>query len=145
MSNRLIVALFLVQAGAASAGDRVYEGTWVTTNRPLDGTMTCVVTELGENRWRGHFSGVWHGQAFAYTVVFSGPPERLRGRAVIDGADYEWTGEMAEGSSGRFKGKYWGNRYEGSFTLKRKAGGHLLLPFPQQDERGELSRERQRE
>jgi hypothetical protein len=113
----LLGVLLLVPAGTVVAKERVYEGKWVTTNRPLDGTMTCVVTDLGNNTWRGRFSGIWEGQAFSYTVQFSGPPERVRGRAVIDGADYEWTGEMG---TDWFKGKFGGNRYEGSFSLKRK-------------------------
>jgi len=109
--------ILLASSATASDKDRVYQGTWVTTNRKLDGTMTCVVTDLGDNRWRGHFYGVWYGQEFSYRVNFSGPPENLRGRAVIDGADYEWTGQMGKE---RFSGKFWGNRYIGSFSLKQK-------------------------
>jgi hypothetical protein len=109
----------LLACGAiASAKDRVYEGTWVTTNRQLDGTMTCIVTDLGDNRWRGHFYGVWFGREFSYQVEFSGPPERVHGQAVIDGADYDWTGEMTR--TGWFKGKFGGSRYTGYFRLKQK-------------------------
>src|SRR3954447_15318875 len=100
MRTILLWGVLLLPASAASAKGLVYEGTWVTTNRPLDGTMTCVVTELGENQWQGRFYGVWEGQAFSYTVRFSGPPERLRGRAAVDGADYEWTGRMETGENG---------------------------------------------
>src|SRR3954451_17232753 len=121
MRNFLIGMLVFASAATAGAKDLVYEGTWVTTNRPLDGTLTCVVTDLGGNQWRGHFSGVWQGQAFSYQVNFSGPPERLRGRAVIDGGDYEWTGEMSQGSPGWFRGRFTGNRYEGSFRLRQKS------------------------
>jgi hypothetical protein len=119
---RTILACFvLLASGTASAKDLVYEGTWVTTNRRLDGTLTCVVTDLGDNNWRGHFSGAWHGREFSYTVKFSGPPDRLHGQAVIDGADYEWTGAM-KGAPGTFKGKFTGSRYTGYFTLRRKDG-----------------------
>ncbi len=117
----VMAGLVLCVAGAeAGARDLVYEGTWVTTNRALDGTLTCVVTDLGNNRWHGHFSGAWRGQEFSYEVDFRGPPDRLRGQAVIDGADYEWTGEMSKGPPDEFRGKFWGSRYEGRFTLKRK-------------------------
>lgn len=112
--------LLLVSFAPASAKELVYQGTWVTTNRKLDGTMTCVVTDLGDNKWRGHFFGTWEGVRFSYEVNFSGPPEKLRGQAIIDGADYEWTGEMSNESPGWFKGKFWGNRYVGGFTLKQK-------------------------
>src|SRR5205085_1605590 len=101
--------LLLVSSNVASAKDRVFEGTWVTTNRSLDGRMTCVVTSLGDNKWRGHFYGVWQGQEFSYKVTFSGPPDQLRGAATIDGADYEWTGEMGKESPGSFQGKFTGN------------------------------------
>jgi len=114
--------VLLASCAAAGAKDLVYEGTWVTTNRQLDGTMTCVVTDLGDNKWRGHFYGVWSGQKFSYKVDFRGPPDKLRGQAVIDGADYEWTGEMGKGSPGSFKGKFWGSRYTGHFALKQKGG-----------------------
>ena len=61
---------------------------------------------------------------------FSGPPERLRGRAVIDGADYEWTGEMGRGSPGWFTGKFTGNRYHGSFRLKEKGSWRTGVRMP---------------
>src|SRR5438270_720609 len=111
----ILIAAFLLVPSTVTAKDLVYEGSWVTTNRPLDGTMTCIVTDLGEDRWQGRFYGAWQGQQFAYTVQFSGPPEKLSGRAVIDGADYEWTGRMELGENGSFKGKFGGNRYFGSF------------------------------
>jgi hypothetical protein len=120
MRTILIGLLLLVSSAAASAKDLIYEGTWVTTNRKLDGPMTCVVTDLGDNNWRGHFYGVWEGIKFSYKVNFSGPPDKLRGKAMIDGANYEWTGEMTRESPGLFKGKFWGDRYVGSFTLKQK-------------------------
>ena len=119
MRITLITVLLLALAEPSLARELVYEGSWATTNRPLDGTMTCVVTDLGDNQWRGHFHGVWQGQAFSYTVDFSGPPEKLRGRAVIDGADYEWTRAMSLTSRGASTGKFSGNRYDGSFDLKR--------------------------
>src|SRR5437762_5540525 len=117
MRNILIGFLLLAGSAPARADDQVFEGTWVTTNRRLDGPMTCVVTDLGDNKWQGHFYGSWQGVNFSYKVDFSGPPEKLRGRAVIDGADYEWTGEIVKG---RFNGEFWSNRYVGSFTLKQK-------------------------
>jgi len=115
--RNLLIGLALLGPPAAAAGERVYEGVWETTNRKLDGTMTCEVTERGEGKWTGHFHGVWYGQPFSYTVDFRGPPGKLRGTAVIDGADYEWTGEITKD---RFKGEFTCSRYLGSFDLKRK-------------------------
>jgi hypothetical protein len=120
MRTMLACAVVLLWSAAAGARDLVFEGTWVTTNRPLDGTLTCVVTDLGNNEWRGHFSGTWQGTTFSYRVDFRGPADNLRGRAVIDGAHYEWTGAMSKGQPGWFKGKFTGDRYEGSFNLKQK-------------------------
>src|SRR5262245_29827917 len=117
MRTFLTCLVLLVSAASACARDLVYRGTWVTTNRKLDGALTCVVTDLGDDRWRGHFYGSWNGREFSYKVDFRGPPEKLRGRAVIDGADYEWTGQM---TGGRFKGKFWGNRYRGHFSLEQE-------------------------
>jgi hypothetical protein len=121
MRTILVGLGLLASCAAAAAKDRVYTGTWVTTNRKLDGTLTCVVTDLGGNRWRGHFSGVWSGRRFSYKVDFRGPPDKLRGQAVIDGANYEWTGAM-QGSPGSFRGRFRGSRYTGHFTLKQKGG-----------------------
>jgi hypothetical protein len=99
-----------------STAPAVYEGTWVTTNRPLEGTLQCTVTKLGDDKWRGDFTGEWQRQKFSYTVEFSGPPEKLTGKATIDGASYDWTGKMTEKE---FTGKFGGSRYEGSFHLTR--------------------------
>lgn len=120
MLSTLLVLLALAPPPAPGQGrDLVYEGTWVTTNRKLDGTLTCVVTPLGENRWRGQFSGAWEGAGFSYAVDFTGPPDKLHGRAVIDGADYEWTGALTPGPGGSFRGSFGGSRYVGSFSLKQ--------------------------
>ncbi len=105
----------------ACAADRVFEGQWHTTNRKLDGAMRCVVTDLGDENWQGHFVGNWQGMPFDYTVKFSGPPKRLHGTATIDGADYSWTGEMGGDSQGWFKAPFTGNRYTGNFELKEQA------------------------
>lgn len=94
-----------------------YYGTWVTTNRRLDGTMQADVTNLGNDNWSGRFFGVWQGVDFDYTVKWSGPPENLTGTAVIDHADYQWNGDIADD---HFKGKFTGSRYTGHFDLKRK-------------------------
>jgi len=110
--------LLLASAGAGGARERVYQGTWFTTNRPLEGTLTCIVTDLGGDRWRGKFDGEWQGRPFSYTVEFRGPPDKLSGEAKIDGADYQWTGEI---DHGEFTGRFGGNRYAGSFNLKEQA------------------------
>ena len=120
MRNFLIALLLLIVAGAAQASELVYQGTWLTTNRKLDGTMTATVTEVSSGQWKGTFAGVWEGRKFSYNVEFSGPPDNLTGKAVIDGASYTWTGKMSTTSPGTFTGVFDGSRYKGSFTLKQK-------------------------
>jgi hypothetical protein len=120
MKLALVALVFFVGVSQAVAGDdtkSAYEGTWHTTNRKLDGTMTCAVTDLGGEKWQGRFYGVWQGVAFDYVVTFTGPRSALRGKAQIDGADYTWTGDL---TSTAFKGTFGGNRYAGSFDLARK-------------------------
>src|SRR5690349_17822697 len=118
----LALAMLAAPLQPAAAVDRVYEGQWHTTNRKLDGTMRCIVTDLGNENWQGRFIGTWQGVPFDYTVKFSGPPNHLYGTATIDGADYSWTGEMADDSQGSFKATFTGNRYLGYFDLKE--AGH---------------------
>ena len=122
MKNLITICiLFLGLVSTAVAAESVvYEGTWNTTNRKLDGTMTCVVTEREKEQWQGRFYGVWQGVAFDYTVAFAGPPDALRGTAQIDGADYTWTGRIIKEESGSFVGNFGGNRYSGYFDLKEK-------------------------
>lgn len=122
--SALASTLLLAMAAVASGQDYVFEGPWHTTNRKLDGIMTCEVNDLGDDQWQGRFHGVWQGVPFDYTVKFDGPPAKLRGKAQIDGADYEWTGSMTREataeSPGRFKGSFGGTRYTGYFDLKEK-------------------------
>lgn len=114
------IAAILAYQPAISADDGVYEGTWRTTNRRLDGTMTCVAKDQQDGKWTGRFYGIWQGVPFDYTVAFTGNPDKLTGKATIDGADYTWTGDMSTEDGGRFKGTFGGNRYTGYFDLKRK-------------------------
>ena len=116
----LLLSLFVPQIAAADAGESRYVGSWRTTNRKLDGTMTCTVTLRGDEKWRGRFFGVWQGVPFDYLVDFTGPPSALRGSAQIDGADYTWTGKLSAES---FQGSFGGNRYTGHFDLKKAAAG----------------------
>src|SRR5438105_14754707 len=112
-----MVATFILTLTLATADNvTTYQGTWVTTNRHLEGTLQCTVTRLGDQKWRGDFSGQWQQQKFSYTVEFSGPPDKLTGKAQIDGASYNWTGSMTEKE---FTGEFGGSRYEGSFKMTR--------------------------
>lgn len=111
------ITLALVTASISFGGETVYEGTWNTTNRRLDGTMTCVVTPKGTEQWEGRFYGVWQGVDFDYTVDFTGPEDDLRGTATIDGASYNWRARM---TSKRFWANFSGDRYVGSFDLSHK-------------------------
>lgn len=114
--HALLVGL-LLSASGASAGELIYEGTWNTTNRKLDGTMTCIITPVGKEEWKGRFYGTWQGVDFDYTVDFTGPPSALKGIATIDGAGYRWSARLEKK---RFRANFNGDRYEGSFDLKRK-------------------------
>jgi len=104
-------------ASIAHAETMVYQGTWKTTNRKLDGTMTCVVTPVASEKWKGRFYGTWQGVDFDYTVDMLGPPDKLHGTATIDGAAYEWKGWM---KGDTFKTNFGGDRYTGSFELQKK-------------------------
>jgi hypothetical protein len=118
---RIAVCLLLALGTCSvTAQDGVYVGTWNTTNRKLDGPMTCVVRDLGDEKWQGRFYGVWQGVPFDYTVPFTGQPSDLRGTATIDGASYTWTGSITHGTPGVFKASFGGSRYLGSFELKEK-------------------------
>ena len=120
---KIFVALLLIGVCCRSlaAQDTFYEGVWHTTNRKLDGPLTCAVSDLGNEKWQGRFYGMWQGVPFDYTVTFTGPPAQLRGTATIDGADYTWTGAMRRDTPGSFKGTFGGTRYEGYFDLKEKS------------------------
>ncbi len=106
----------------------VYEGTWVTTNRPLDGRMTCELQAVGKEKWRAHFEGIWQGVAFDYTVHFTGPDSALRCDTKVDGAAYVAHGVL---TAEHFKARFGGDRYEGSLTMKRVKGDIKPAPRPE--------------
>src|SRR5262245_41165369 len=118
----VLMNLAVADSMAVMADEVTYEGTWHTTNRKLDGTLSCVVTELSAGDWRGRFVGTWQGAPFDYTVTFTGPPVDLHGRAKIDGADYTWTGQITSDVPRALKGSFGGSRYTGYFDLKEKKG-----------------------
>lgn len=95
----------------------IYEGPWKTKERRLDGIMTSVVEYKGKQKWKGRFYGTWQGVDFDYNVDFQGYAKELKGVAVIDGAHYQWTGRISEKE---FVVQFTGDRYNGSFDLKRK-------------------------
>jgi hypothetical protein len=113
----LLAGIVLASCSVARADELVYQGDWKTTNRELDGTVTCVITRVAAEKWKGRFYGTWQGIEFDYKVDFVGPPNRLHGTAVIDDATYEWKGWLTDKN---FKANFGGDRYQGSFDLTRK-------------------------
>lgn len=114
--------VFLALSSAALGREYVYQGQWVTQNRPLDGIMTAAITPVkpasGPVRdYTGRFFGVWQGVSFDYTVAFHGPLDKLVGTAMIDGASYEWKGVLTKDV---FVANFGGDRYVGIFKLQRK-------------------------
>jgi hypothetical protein len=115
------IVLFFLGAEACLADEPiVLQGPWKTTNRPLEGVMTCVVTPSGPEKWTGRFYGVWQGVPFDYTVAFAGPAEALHGTATVDHADYEWKGSLSAEPPRKFRGSFGGTRYAGHFELTEK-------------------------
>jgi hypothetical protein len=116
--------------------DGTYEGAWVTAKtRKLNGTASCEVKQLSNGRWQGRFSGQWQQMPFEYTVQFSADngakqtrlvvadanagklgPIPVIGKATIDGARYEFVGEL---SAREFTIQFTGDRYEGAVLLNR--------------------------
>jgi hypothetical protein len=108
----LVVGAFTV--GAGTTQERVYQGTWKTTDRPMSGSVTCVITPVAKDRWTGRFSGKWQGADFDYKTDFRGPSSDLRGTATIDGVPYQWRGRIdSQGFQANFSGGY-----RGSFDLR---------------------------
>jgi hypothetical protein len=113
----LSLLIVLLGASVASANPYTFHGPWHTTaNRQLVGTQTAVIERVSLEEWKGHFYGTWHGADFSYTVTFSGPPDALRGTAVVDGTPYKWTGSI---NQKKLRGKFHGG-YTGSFDMDRR-------------------------
>jgi hypothetical protein len=89
MVRLLAVCVTFVVCSAATAKEFVYQGAWNTTNRKLDGVVSCVLMPVAKHELQARFYGTWQGAPFDYTVRFVGSPSDLRGRATIDGASYE--------------------------------------------------------
>ena len=117
MTRLLAILLIHLACLPACGAELVYRGTWTTTkNRKLEGEMSCAVTPVAKEAWRGHFHGTFQGAPFDYKVDFTGPAGNLKGTATVDGADYRWRGRM---SREQFKANFSGVNYSGSFDLKR--------------------------
>jgi hypothetical protein len=135
-------------ANAQSSSEARYEGGWLTTRqKKLDGTMRCIVKPLSASRWQGRFWGEWQRVPFDYTVEFENDDPKMqksdaaqtavRGKAVIDGADYDWAGDLGDAE---FTIVFTGSRYDGSVKLARVKDD--LPAASQEGRRGEKSTDR---
>jgi hypothetical protein len=116
MKILICAVLMFVSSDDKRGEDYAFTGPWKTTNRKLDGVMNCITTPLANQKWEARFSGTWQGVDFDHNVTFQGPPDDLRGTAIIDGASYQWRGRIDAQS---FRANFTGDRYERSFDLKR--------------------------
>lgn len=117
LQSAIALALLVTFPTPAEARDFVYQGTWYNTARKSQGTMTCVLSEAGRDRWRGRFYGTAQGLRFDYTVSFDGPPSDLYGDAMIEGILYDWNGSV---DRDQFRGTFNGGRNRGHFDLRRR-------------------------
>ena len=115
-ASLLPVLMLVVACSAAAAGELAYQGKWNTTNRKLDGDVTCVMTPIAGSQWQGRFFGKFQGTPFDYAGRFSGTTSDLRGSVTVDGAHYQCRGSL---NHDEFKANFTGSGYTGSFDLKR--------------------------
>ena len=114
----LSIGVWMATASLISAAEEfVYDGSWNTTNRKLDGAMTCVATPLGQQEWSCHFFGTWQGASFDYTVSFLGPWDDLRGTALVDGANYDFRARVTRR---RFPSQICGRSLHGLVRSQKK-------------------------
>lgn len=118
MKRIFLITLLLLTVSELRANELKYHGKWNTTNRRLDGEMSCVVTKAGTDKLKAHFWGTWQGVYFEYDAYFVGKLTELKGQAVIDGASYNYAACIDKNT---FKCNFVGSRYNGSFELKRTA------------------------
>ncbi len=116
ISMILVLMGGFIFTSVCSAKEYTYKGKWVTTNRRLDGIQTAVVTWMGNNKWKARIFGVWMRQKYEYNITFTGTIDKLKGTAIIDRANYTWTGTITKK---KFKVQFTGDRYTGSFDLDR--------------------------
>lgn len=153
----LVLAIVFEFASRTNAGQSdqlvakvaYYQGSWVTTNRKLDGTINCEVKQLSPDMWQGRFWGTWQHMPLDYTVQFGskstttahdrgrlvsiadnplGDGVPVAGKATIDGAHYDWIGVL---SPEEFDIQFTGSRYEGHLELKRSVDP-IPTPAPAQ-------------
>jgi hypothetical protein len=96
-----------------------FAGSWVDTGLPTDGPMSAGVEELGNDKWRARFTGIWEGRKFDYVVDFTGTRDNLGGQAKVNAAKYVWKGKITDEG---FNGGYSSNRgHFGTWKMKRVA------------------------
>lgn len=113
----ILILSDLPEVKAAEGDRRAYSGGWVDTGLPTDGPMSAGVEDLGGDRWRARFTGIWEGAKFDYVVEFAGKPDALQGEAKVNAAKYVWAGKLNEDE---FVGSYRSNRgHDGTWRMKR--------------------------
>ena len=112
-----------------------YEGAWISTSGSnLDGIANCEIKQLSKDHWQVRFWGGSKQKPFDYAVEFSldkgddhapaaGQQSTMKkgavlvkGKATIDGANYDFAGEF---NAGEFKIHVTGGQHEGVVLLKR--------------------------
>jgi hypothetical protein len=103
----------------------IYQGTWINRKYKTTGPLRCTVREKEGNRWKARFNGTFKGDPFTYTVEFTAKKGEgktdLKGKATLDGDQYEWTGQL---KGVNFTVRYRSLKgYNGEFTLKESKSG----------------------
>lgn len=124
----LFVLLVLSSCGFAAA--QKFEGPWITPS--YRGILKCDLTDLGKDkkgvqRWKGRFYGYWQGINYSYNVQWTGPANKMKGTATIDGRPYTWTGKIlkkktkSRGTVEEFTGEFRSalRSHTGTFKMSR--------------------------
>jgi hypothetical protein len=100
-----------------------YKGTWVNRKMRSSGPLTCIM-EQGEvgTEWKARFEGTFKNDPFKYDVTFDSAEGKgktdLKGKANVDGDEYEWTGTL-KGDVLTIKYRS-GRGYNGEFAMKKQ-------------------------
>ena len=119
----LLVLSAAAWAAEESAQSAVFQGTWVNRKMRTQGPLRCTMEISDESEWSARFDGKFKSDNFKYDVKFdakkTGAKTDLKGKADVDGDEYEWIGVLKGDSlTIRYKSV---KGYNGEFNMKKQA------------------------
>lgn len=115
MKTLCFCSLLLISIINQNSNSIEYRGNIIINSR-YNMDITCLMTDLGNNKWKGEFEVIFRNRIYRTSSSWEGTVKSMSGQMNIAGNSFSWNGKIEDG---RFSGTCNNRKYSGTFLMRK--------------------------